>query len=581
MPKFLTFDNFHIAPVEDICPKSLKRAAKLARTVYLDDEKKLPHNLALNHIANRLGFKGGFGGYVAEWKDKLPTFMREHDLTFRKDVLTRNLLNQCVRLDYRQVADRLFASGRPMPKRIFAGLDVFVLLRTAAATAGLKVGYVGTMCGSSSFRDIPFDEIEPAEIREHIPPASYFVRSERDLLWVSDTWQLSNLIGDQLCDLGQDGRIVAQLYNLGDGDEERIQSAGRLLRRILELCPQGWLDVISYNDRLAFLRAADGGYDFVFEGVRDTEFKHNPYAPYLRNKDFSKTEEASVLDERIYFSYDGWLEADRHAAEKAFYAHGGTLRDYPGSDEILKAHLSRLGRHSFASRKGHFRPGYALARVLGKDLCFSPLVTVQRFRRFLKENPDYEAHRAALPDLDRLDFSGPPNAPAAVTWYDAKAYARWIKRVQKLPVRLPTEDEWLALANGLIPSEVSAKEVKEAFTHRLYDFVAPDGHVYGGHPPRMASNDFDALAVRWNPANIVMERSEMGMEVVRSIRFGEWLQAEGAAINGLFSCSQYAVDHVAVARVSAERARFSPRSAGRYMSMMIGFRVVYETEVRK
>ena len=78
MPKFLAFDRFHLAPVSGIDPKSLKRAARLARTVYLEEERKLPHNLALNHIAHSLGFKGGFGGYAAEGKGKLSDFMQGH-----------------------------------------------------------------------------------------------------------------------------------------------------------------------------------------------------------------------------------------------------------------------------------------------------------------------------------------------------------------------------------------------------------------------------------------------------------------------------------------------------------------------
>ena len=576
MPKFLTFDNRHLAPIEGVDPKSLKRAAKLARTAYLDDEKRLPHNLALNHIAKSLGFKAGYGGYVAEWP-RLSGFMRDHGLAFRKDVLPRDLPDQCVRLTRRQVADRLFASGLPMPKRIFAGLDVFELLRAAQAAVGLKVGIDGHAVSPD---EIPFDEVEPAEIRENIPPANYFVRSEADLLLFGDMSPLGNLIGDQLCDFG-DGRIVAELYNLVDGDEERIQSAGRLFRRVLGLCPQGWIEVIPYNGRLAFLKAPDGGYDFVFEGVRDEEFRRNPYAPYLRAKDFSTTEEASEFDVHLYFGYDGWLEADRHAAEEAFYANRGSGLKYPGQDEILKDHLIREGRFSHEPKRGPFRPGYASATVLGKDLCFSPLVTVGRFVRFLKENPDYAAHRATLEDVDPLELGGDPDSLVAVTWYDAKAYARHIRRTQKLPVRLPTEEEWLALAGGLVPEEVSEDELKEAFSKRLYDFVAPDGTVFDGHPPHMHPSDFDALRQRMNSGAIVMARSEARMEVVRSAWFGEWLRSEGAAINGLFGCSQYEVGLAAEFKVSAERARFSPRSTGKYKSMMVGFRLVYDAEVRK
>ncbi|MGE5517148.1 MAG: hypothetical protein ACM31D_15185 [Bacteroidota bacterium] len=176
MPKFLTFDNRHLAPVEGIDPKSLKRAARLARTAYLDDEKRLPHNLALNHIAKSLGFKAGYGGYTAEWKAKLLPFMRDHGLAFRKDVLPRNLPDQCVRLTRRQVADRLFASGLPMPQRIFAGLDVFELLRAAQAAAGLMV--VGGTLNVLGAVKAPRDGLEPAEIRENVPPANYVIWSE-------------------------------------------------------------------------------------------------------------------------------------------------------------------------------------------------------------------------------------------------------------------------------------------------------------------------------------------------------------------------------------------------------------------
>lgn len=580
MPKFLTFDNHHLAPVTGIDPKSLKLAAKLARTAYLEDEKKLRHNIALNHIAHRLGFKGGYGGYAAEWKTKLLPFMRDHGLAFRKDVLPRNLPDQCIRLTHRQVADRLFASGLPMPKRIFAGLDVFELLRAAEADERLLV--VGGLLHVMGAIKVPRDGLHVTEISESIPPANYLIWCQEGIFSpLNATFIHRNLLGDQLCDMGEDAacRVVSGLYNATAEEMEQADLAGRLFRRVLDLCPQGWIEVVPYNDRLAFLKAPDGGYDFVFEGVRDTEFQSNPYAPYLRNKDFSKSEEASELDVRLYFSHDGWLEADIHAAETAFYARGGTVRDYPGQDEILKAYLTREGRHSYAPRKGTLRPGYTLATVLKKNLCFSPLVTVERFTRFLRDNPDYAAHRATLDDLDHLELGGDPDAPAAVTWYDAKAYARWIRRMQKLPVRLATEEEWLALAGRLVPEKVTTKELKEAFSKRLYHFVAQDGSVYKGHPPHMDRRAFDALKLRPAPG-IVTERSESGMEVVRSAWFGEWLQPKGAAINGLFGCSQYEVGYVAEARVSAERARFSPCSAGKYKSMMIGFRLVYEAEVR-
>lgn len=580
MPKFLTFDNRHLAPIKGIEPNDLKRAAKSACTVYLDAERKLSHNLALNHIAQRLGFKGGYGGYVTERKTKLLPFMREHGLSFRKEVLPQNLPDQCVRLTHRQVADRLFVSGLPMPKRIFAGLDLFEILRAAEADERFQV--VGGVLHVMGAVQVPRDDLHRAEISESMPPANYLIWSEEGAFSpVNARLILNNLLGDQLCYMGEGtaSRIVPTLYRTTREELEQAELAGRLFRHILDLCPQGWVEVIPYNERLAFLKAPDGGYDFVFKGVRDAEFQRNPYAPYLRNKDFSKSEETSEFDVWLYFSHDGWLEADRHAAEKAFYAQGSGVRDYPGQDAILKAHLTRERRYCPISRKAFLRPGYSLAKVLKKNLCFSPLVTVQSFTRFLRDNPDYVDHRATRDDLDLMELDGDFDAPAAVTWYDAKAYARWIRRTKKLPVRLATEEEWLALARGLIPETVTAEELKEAFSKRLYNFVASDGRVYEGHPPHMDRGAFDGLKLRSVPGR-VMARSEAGMEVVRSAWFGEWLQPEGATINGLFGCSQSAIDFVHKARVSAEGARFWPGSAGKYKSMMMGFRLVYEAEER-
>lgn len=98
---------------------------------------------------------------------------------------------------------------------------------------------------------------------------------------------------------------------------------------------------------------------------------------------------------------------------------------------------------------------------------------------------------------------------------------------------------------------------------------------------------------------MVLERSKSGLEVVRSVWFGEWLQLEGAAINGLFGESQYLATTFLEAReskdfgdsaqslatlhepVSAERARFASSNTGKYKGMKIGFRLVYDAEAKK
>ena len=574
--KFLPFDKYHVAPIGDIDPGSLKKAAKLARTRYRDDERDLSHNLVLNHIAQSLGFRGGFGGYRKEYRDRLTGFMKEQGLVYRRDVLAlRAEAEVGAPLTYRQIADRLFCSGLAAPRRIFAGIDIFDLLKIVAATDDLKVGR------GTSGEALAFADVAPAEITSQTPPFSYFIMGPEGTLPISELmFEFRNLLGDQLCDGGDSGRIVAQLYGADDAKRKRLRAGGQLLRRVLDTCPSGWVEIVRYNDRLAFLKAPDGGYEFVFKGLRDAAFRGNIYYPYLRDKDISKSEDANDFTLHLYFKYCGWLEEDRHEAEKAFYANGGSTATYPGVDEVLKTHLIRNGRYRPTVKKAPIRGEYTFAERAGHQLCFSELITVERFKRFLQRNPDYVEHRRSLQGVEALEAvnNEPPGLPAAVTWYDAKAYARWMKRTHKLPVRLPTEDEYLILAADLLPDEIVGEDIKGAFGRRLCVFFDPRGKKYDGHPPYMPPEEFARWELRYDPDNITWGKSETGLRTLRSAYFGEWLLPEGAAINGLFMCSQYDVALAARTRVSATRGRFSPSSTGKYKSMKIGFRLVYEVE---
>jgi len=63
--RFIPFKRFHIAPLGDVTPEAIKDAAHLACTRYRDrDPLELP--TALNFIAQKLGFKAGFGGFRQE-----------------------------------------------------------------------------------------------------------------------------------------------------------------------------------------------------------------------------------------------------------------------------------------------------------------------------------------------------------------------------------------------------------------------------------------------------------------------------------------------------------------------------------
>ena len=547
--KLLPFDKYHVAPVGGICPDSLKTAAKLARTEVRGEERRPRHGVILNHIAKSLGFRGGFGGYRKEYEDRLVGFMREHGLTTRRDVLAPwpESAEPAVRLTYRQVADRLFSSGLAAPGRIFVGVDVFDLLREAAAAENLTVGRNTGGDGRALV------DIEASEITPRIPPFNYSIRGPEGTLQIMElAGCLGNLVGDQLCGPGDSGRVVAKLYGIDDTKRKSLHAAGRVLRRVLEACPSAWVEVIPYNDRLAFLKDQNSGYEFVFKRLRDAEFSRGVHHPRHHDEDISKSADVDDFARHLYFEYNGWLEADRHEAEEAFYASGGSLATYPGiGDELLKAHLVRTGKYAPAVKKAPARDRWNRAACAERQLCFSELVTVGQFRRFLRDNPEHETHGES-PGAVNNDAS---DLPAAVTWYEAKAYAQWFKRTHKLPARLLTQEEYLALAADLIPDEVTDGDLEDARERRLCVFFDPHGDRFDGHPPYMPEEEFARWQLRYDSDKIVWKTSKTGLKTIRSAWFSEWLLPEGAAVNGLFMCSQYDVHLAAKVRISRSARR--------------------------
>jgi hypothetical protein len=132
---------------------------------------------------------------------------------------------------------------------------------------------------------------------------------------------------------------------------------------------------------------------------------------------------------------------------------------------------------------------------------------------------------------------------------------------------MPTENEYRKAFAKMIPPHISDEDVKQALAERLVDFIGAYGTAYEAHPPRMSHDEFARLTLRY--------RQPLPMEgdLVRSAYFGEWLEPEGEAINGLFFCMQYAVGMAHEVILSLSRGVFPPDCTGKYKGMKIGFRL--------
>ena len=571
-PKFLPIGELHAAVhVSALLPCAIKDAAREAREAVPESARnRLKHTTTLNHIAKGLGVAPGFAEYESTYSAKLLPFMQKYRLEEQRNLLA-TAADRLVRLAYRQIADRMFVPGLPQPKRIFTGtgVDYWTLLMAAAGRTDMKVCALGDEKTTT-----PYDQTRITEINTETPPFRYFVRTRSGVLELSNTPQFSNLIGDQLCDCGTeptDARLIATLYQVDASKAAQTKGSLRIFRELIAGLDSGWMTVIPFSQNLVFLTDGQGGYDFVFRNLRDMH--HDP-APASKSRPDSMTIARSV-DERfeawLYFHYTGWEERDQHDAELAFYEAGGTLATYPGLSTIFREYLDRQGRGASAASPCEF----CGSRADKGTRKLTPLVTIKEFRRFLCANPDYRAHRRNPADGDpwyEANTDSNDKLPASVTWYDAKAYAEWVNQDPHREVRLPTESEYREFFRDYIPSHISVEDVVAAHARRLCDFIGPDGTVYAEHPPYMPNERFAELRIRYR-LPLPLRHGPDGTKLVQSPYFGEWLEAEGAAINGLFFCAQGMTGAAHETVVSPLAARFASGSTGKYKSMKIGFRL--------
>jgi len=552
-------------------------AAALKETVreqFLKANARQPHSLPgyqkiLNSVAQQLGIGGDFGEYQKKYHSEFLPFLAHHGLREQKCLLAGDN-DPVVRLTYRQIADRLFASGSPYPTRIFTGhgIDFWDLLAAAETQNGLSVV-------SPTFDRT--GKVKEPRRAQHFPPQAYEIKNAGAKLQYVDTHNFNNFLGQQLCAHAQplgNGPLIATLYRMSTEEEQKIADSLGIFRRVIETLDAGWVHVIPYphNENLILLADGHGAYDFIFRNLRDAPPAAMPLAARFLDGVSIPPDEDRKFETESYFYYDGWREFDQHEAEQAFYANGGTPASYPGESTVLRNYLIRDGRWNAVS--GSAQHG------TGKDkLCITGLVSIKEILNFLNQNSEYFEHRKKTSKGDPwLEANGcgadDLSLPASVNWIDAVSYAVWATSQGPKKYRLLTEEEYREHFFDLIPDHISADDVRAAARQKLCRFEGPNGNVYDGQPPHMREEDFAKIKLRY--IQPLPWKSGRNGTLVRSCWFGEWLAPENAAINGLFFCAQreFAYAHEVVA--TATRARFASGSTGKYKGMKIGFRLVVE-----
>lgn len=577
--RYLPFEKFHIAPISDITPDALKLSAKDARKKYRDRED-IKLTTCQNFIAKSLGFAGGFDGFQKEYLARLRPFMIKEGMTRRADLITRRYSPSIISLRPREVADRLFVSGKNLPRRIFTGYDVDWGENNCSFFGADNPWLQSSTMNNFSPQDVLNALADGRFSAKFIQPEILAAAVEAKRNYLSE-W--NNLLGDQLLEIESvpftHDAAIANIYCPSDSSAEKYQSELKIyhnalgvFRLWLESIDHGWVEIIPYSDHLIFLKGRNGEYDFLFPRLRNNAFDHNPFEPFLKNRDVPKSNDAYHFRRWRYFEYQGWEALHEHEAEQAHYSGGGTRRDYPGAEECFRRFLVHARVYSPPEKDAPASAGFFPVTIDGALLFVSNLVMVGQFRQFMHQNREYALYRRNQSSQDcweSVNLEVDSFLPAAVTWYDANAYAAWVSKNENLPVRLLTEEEYLTIARPVIPDAgITSEKFYRGLYPKLCRLFLPDGTPLEGL--RLPENvEFQDLLFRYDPEVIQWEKAQNGLTFLVSPDFGEWLNHEGAAVNtGTLSS-------LCDPEITPRRYPFAAESTGKYKFKKVGFRLCY------
>jgi len=608
-PAFLPLKQFHIVEIRNLDPNAIKRSAKKTKR----DREKIPYNTRLNVIVKALGFKGGFAGYEIAYQTELVPFLKQHNLLNRANLLKPRKKEGVAFKDvgHQTLSERLFFSGRPLPKRVFTGYDYDYLNTICDGhyylnTILCRCDNIGPFGLQESFSNTPDKiknnlQIARAYADEVFSDNQYKAYGKRrliDIVLGGFMFQITpsfNLIGDALVDPALQSPEV-QLYSNGlrhdeyENEKGLYKSIFELFRERIEPCSEGWIDIIPFNKNLIFLKGKNGEYDFVFKNQRGKIFDHQIFGDALKRADVPTCMPDYHFQRWNYFEYEGFRDRDAHESENLFYNSGGLAADHPGVNQILFDYHDHKKTYSPSRTSSCLvEPGFDPVTIDDKTICISSLVSIEEFNLFLSAKPEYAEYRLG-DNLESVNDSDDPSSPVAVTWFDALAYIDWFERERKIGVRLLKAAEFKAvryddepnnLQNLSPPSDPLLKAVEFKVVSNDYqpinrhnsglqsdlEFVDVDGSVFNGHPPYMHEDKFQELAFRFkNPPKLVKGRS--GLDFVQSNDFAEWL-LEATCIRSNNLTSFYYDPYIL-------KSAPPKTSTGKYKGTKIGFRLCYE-----
>lgn len=463
-------------PLKAISPDDIKAGAR--HRVPNPDAAPLKHRQTLDAIVDRLGFPGDFGTFKNEGWPAFQDFLRKHSCRLPARLFPADH-GGCIDLFFgatlgpkrRDLADRLFESEEPAPERVFLGYGVDWKNTWDYYRFGGRDRTIATVGGEQSTADDRADQL-------------FERRLDLSMQW--------GFIDDKLL-WGPVRRVIDKTYwQLGSNEDKRrahhaqVFKAVMAFRAVFDCKPEGWVDVLRFNERLVVLRAHDGCWDILWRAYRDAE---PPKAADVSTEHKLAIEDLpavlmtkSDMRRRIHFRQEVWEEHEEHEAEQAFYDRGGTAldRQLASNADVRLAWLREQGRLPVPERQrwsGDLPPGFHLVKLGERQIAMSNLIELGTFQEMLIDTGYLVRRPDGNEPWERANEGEPVAAPVGASWADAHAFCAWKERQLGVALRLPEKDELRAI---------------HPFYSERYARMANADFLWENYPPRPIEERIDA-----------------------------------------------------------------------------------------
>ncbi|WP_223450590.1 MULTISPECIES: formylglycine-generating enzyme family protein [unclassified Pseudomonas] len=578
---------------DHICRAVAELRKRRSRPISKQVERTTKSVALQDSLARALGAKS-----YCDWREveqqKIADFLSEHGMSVPTDLIRWPYSPGLVgALTAQKVADRLFNSGLPLPKRIFTGVSSCLFSPRAYGRLDFDqaAGYTyWTDQQRYAFCEQHEDKIlMRAEYMQDGCGLDYLDMTGRMLMLNAVKEFIGcmyNMMGCNLMDPAV-GDPVMRSYNMSEEDLVFELQLFRLFRKEIEGSDDGWVEVLPVpgNDNLIFLKGANDTFDWVIRDQRDVAFSSNPLYPFFTKDEVPKAMDRSKLEGHLYFATGIWAERLEHDAETRHYAKGGTAANWPGYAKLIQRELiASQGYRTPRPETGGASNHFILHRLGESCLMVSPLVTIANFFDFcsrsnwgqVRQEKAHKTRDKRIDDLGTINMES-SELPVSVTWLDAVAYCRDYERQTELPVRLMTVEEWQQVA----PPSMDFSHVSPVRTFMVKSGEMPDDPIYEqlgwgivGGDGRLGGNSSHRYrpdgSMHFGP-NLKWVDNGEGVPFLSAPGFGEWLSdyQHGAAPAACVATG------LSVAGGAIERDLCPVRMTMSYKGVKVGFRLCY------